>query len=144
MPVTTSWLLTAPPATIPVITTPALPPVIGSSVPCNALSYSQEDLLGVVDRSYPADYIDSMKRRPDGGYELFQAVAKVMERISIAIARWYCCSFLMFAQGGEKAIGVVELFRTDTTAGALTYRNGSIVQTASGKEGRCRGYHGGL
>jgi hypothetical protein len=57
-----------------------------------------------------------------------------MERISIAIARRYCCSFLMFAQGGEKAIGVVELFRTDTTAGALTYRNGSIVQTASGKE----------
>ena len=134
MPVTIIWTLTGPVVVSPFSPPPSLPPIIGSLVSCDATTYSQDTLLSVAEKAYPAGYFLALKDNPRAGYELFQCAAKVMERISIAIARRYCCSFVMFAAGGTKASGEVEFYRTDAGAGALTVRAGSVVRTGNRKQ----------
>jgi len=100
---------------------------------------SQDDLLRVVDRSYPAEYIDLVKDA-QSGYEVFQGAAKVGERVSQAIANVYECLFILTAEGGIKAVGEVELFRATFANGAVTIPGGTIVRASkSGRDFRTLG-----
>jgi hypothetical protein len=134
MPVTVIWPLSAPVAVSPFSPPPSLPPIIGSVLECSADWYDQDDLLAVVSRSYPLDYLDSLRLLPNAGYEIFQGATKVMERVSIAVMRRYCCSFVSTAVSGAKAVGVVEFYRANADAGAITLSAGTVVRTSSGKE----------
>ncbi len=134
MPVFASWILSGPVMLSPFSPPPSLPPFLGGAVECDAPYFTQEELLRVVQRAYPVDYVLAMQSKPDGGYEIFQAAAKVLERVSIAMARLMCCAFIIHAGEGTKAAGVVEFYREDDAAGELTYKAGSVVRTSNGKE----------
>lgn len=111
-----------------------LSPLVGSAIDCDPLVFDQAYLLRAIDRSYPTDYIFSIKQKHNGGYEQFQSAAAVMARVSLAVSRMYCCAFLMSASGGLPAIGSVEFFREDFTAGAITIEAGTIVSTDDGRD----------
>ena len=134
MPVSFTWVLSSPVVLSPFSPPASLPPTVGAAVECDVDVYTQAELLEVVRRSYPADYIDSMIDKPNGGYEVFQAATKVAERVSIAVGRWVCCMYLMHAHGGAKATGTVEFYRDAATAGAITLLAGTVVRTANRKE----------
>ncbi len=113
---------------------PVLLPLAGSAIACDPTLYDQAALLRVIDRSYPADYVFSIKSKPNGGYELLQAAAAVLARVSVAVGHLYCCAFLMSAEGGLPALGAVELYRADPGAGAITILPGTVVATVDGRE----------
>lgn len=130
-----TWTLSGPVAVSPLSPPPSLPPIIGSAVSCDAEEFTQEDLLGVLERSYPYDYFEGMRRKPSGGFELFQAASKVGERVSIAIGRRYCCSFVISAPTGAKSTGQVELYRENADAGIIRVLPGTRVRASgSGKD----------
>ena len=101
----------------------------GSSWTCTAVQYTQDDLLRVLDRAYSAEYLDAIKAKADGGYEQFQAAAQVLARMSLAVARLECDSFLGSASGGVKATGTVEFYRESAADGAIDVAAGSVVTT---------------
>lgn len=136
MPTVYVWTLSGPVALSPFSPPPSLPPFIGGPVSCGAVYFDQLYLLRVIDRSYPGSYLQNIKDTPNGGYELFQGVSKLMERLSIAIARLECGSFVSTARGGAAATGVVEFYRESGDLDAYTLRQGTIVRTANGKEFR--------
>ena len=114
---------------------PVLQPILaGSGQPSNAVAYDLQHYLTVLDNSYPADYLNSIKRAPNGGYELFMANAAVGARMSLAISRLIEDCMLMFAQGGQFATGSVDFYRTDFSNGAITLLPGTLVQAS--KSGR--------
>ena len=129
MPFSQSWIF---PNTPP--QPPPMPAIPGSGQQSNAVVFDKQHYLDVLQKSYPADYINSIKRKPNGGYELFQAAAAVGARMSLAISRMIEDSLVMFASGGRAATGTVDFFRTDFSAGAITLAPGTIVQAS--KSGR--------
>jgi hypothetical protein len=92
-----------------------------------------EELQAVEDRSYPADWVDAVKMQRDAGYELLQAAVAVLARVSVAVARRYCCSFVIHAGDGQLATGTVEFFRPNASSGAIRVRQGALVGTADGR-----------
>jgi hypothetical protein len=136
MPVTLSWLLSSPPALSPFTPGPSLPPVISSQPggDCPIVGYTQAELLQVIAKSYPADYLVGMRLNAGAGYEIFQTSAKVLSFVSTAVAEVYCCTMLLYARGGQKSGGVVEFYRSAATNGAITIAAGSRVRTS--KTGR--------
>lgn len=132
MPVVLSWLLPAPSTSSPVASV-----TVGTgAVPCDAPVYTQAELLEVLGRAYPQDYMQGLQQSANSGYEQMQAAAAVGVRVSLALARWLCCSFLMHAHDGARAGVLVEFFREVATAGPLTIKAGSIVSTPEGREFR--------
>lgn len=97
-------------------------------------AHDQDFFLRVIDRSYPLDYIFSIKQKPNGGYEVFQGSAKVSERVSLAISRFYAGMFILSAAGGSFATGPVEFFRDSFAAGEVTVLAGTIVTTEDGRD----------
>jgi len=90
--------------------------------------HDQAYFLRLYDRLYPEDY---MAIRRVGGYEMFQAMAKLGERVSLAIVHAWLGALLFSATGGALASGVVELYREDASAGAITILAGSRVGSLS-------------
>jgi hypothetical protein len=95
---------------------------------------TQDDLLRVIERSYPADYLFAIRQKLNGGYELFAAAAAVSARVALAVARFYCCSFIATAHGGAKALANIEFYRDSALAGAVNILNGTVVTTADGRD----------
>jgi len=134
MPGSASWLVLTS-LLPPIITSPPLPPIFGGPTTCTTTAYDQAYLLRLVERSYPQDYIFSLKNKLAGGYEVFGAAASVGARVSTAIAELECCAFLSTASGGVRATGTVEFFRSDATAGAYTISVGTVVRASrSGRD----------
>jgi hypothetical protein len=133
MPGLANWLLDTV-LLPPVVTAPPLPPLFGGPASCLETSYDQAYLLRLVERSYPQDYIFSIKNAPNGGYEVFQVAASVGARVSKAISELGCCAFLSTATGGVQAMGTIEFYRADATAGAYTISVGTVVRAS--KSGR--------
>ena len=114
---------------------PVLSPMLaGSAQPSNAAAFDLQHFLGVLAKSYPDDYLASIKRAPNGGYEMFLANAAVGVRMSLAISRMIEDGLLMFARGGQFATGSVDFYRTDFSNGAITLLPGTLVQAS--KSGR--------
>lgn len=126
---TLHWVLASPPATGEAAANDSLPPTFSASS-CVEQGYDQAALLAVVERSYPRDYLEGLRSRPGGGYELFQSAAAVLARCSDAVSELYCCSLLAFAHGGVLATGTVEFYRNDFSGGAVTLGQGSFVATS--------------
>jgi len=116
-------------------TSPAVLNVVaGSQVPSNAVFFDKQHFLKILEGSYPADYIQSIKNKAGGGYELFQGMAAVGERVSLAISRLLEDGILMFAGGGSFATVQLSLSRSDVSNGAITLLEGS--QFLASKSGR--------
>ncbi len=73
-----------------------------------------------------------MRDNPNSGYEIFQAAAAVGARVSQAIERFECGSFVIFAPAGALAGGTVLFRRPTHAAGAVTIRAGTVVSTSKG------------
>lgn len=111
---------------------PAPAPILGAFVACDIEAHSQTYFLGILDNCYPIDYIVGLKRTQNSGYEQFQGTAKVAERVSTAIARFECDSFVISAGGGQKATGTIEVWKTESSA--FTLLRGTKVSTSDGRE----------
>lgn len=129
-----SYLVTSSATVSPFSPPNSLPPILGSAIECDMEAFSQEELLSIVGKAYPPQYLQGLASRPDGGFELFYAATKVNERVSIAIARFACCQYVLSAHDGAKATGLVEFYREDDSAGAYIIPRGSVVQTLTRKE----------
>lgn len=111
---------------------PAPTPILGAFVACDVDVHDQTYFLGILDNSYPLEYIVGLKRTQNSGYEQFQGAAKVAERTSIAIGHFECDSFVISAEGGQKATGIIEVWKTDPSA--FTLLRGTKVSTIDGRE----------
>lgn len=138
MPVFLGYLVTDPAPADP-FQTPGVTPFVGGGFleGCDENFQDQLYFLGILERNYPQEYVAGLKSKPSGGFELFQAAAKVGERLSIAVNRLECCSFIMTSEGGKRSTGTVELFRDTVATGTfmpgLTVKAGSIVSTKFGR-----------
>lgn len=102
----------------------------GDALMCNAVSYDAAHFLSMLDRLLPEEYLSPLKLNPGTGYELFQALAKVGERVSVAIERLECGSYILFASGAVRTLVSVVFARVPDAPGALTIRTGTIVGTS--------------
>lgn len=125
-----SWLLASPsaPAFVPGASLPPFFGFGGGSCPVQGLT--QAELLAVVENSYPLDYLMGLRSSATGGYELFEAAAAVMARVSEAIAEVYCCALVAYAHGASFSEGTVEFFRLENTNGAVIVDTGSLVEAS--------------
>ena len=123
-----AWQLTSTPA--PVVSYPLASGGAISIPPANYLFAACEL---IVRKSFPRDYIDSIQRAPNGGFEIFLAAAAVFARVSLAIARSANGLYLTTANGPSKSVGLVYLYRTDALAGDYTVNAGSRVATLDGR-----------
>ena len=128
-----SWTITMPYRGLPAPALPSFPstgsPAAGT---CDGVFHDQVYFLGLIDRVMDNGYLAPMQAAIGGGYEVYQGYAKVGERVSQAIERLECGSFIIFATGGSFATGVVEFLRPTGAAGSVTVRAGSIVSTRNG------------
>jgi len=79
-------------------------------LPPAAQGYTQQDLLDMLERILPMHYLQPLKD-PGPGYELYQAAAKVGERLSLAVQRFSGDAYILSSSGGVKATGSVVLYR---------------------------------
>jgi hypothetical protein len=131
MPVSLQFTATAPAGITSWTLAPSPPPSLGAFVPCDSQALDQAALLGVLDRSYPYDYIQGLKLTQNSGYEQFYGAAKVGERVSLGVANFECDSFVISANGGRKAVGNIEIWKTDPVA--FTLKRGSTFSTSDGR-----------
>lgn len=98
------------------------------------MAKDQDYFLRVIDRSYPAEYLDGLKANLGGGYELMQASAKVAERVSLAVDRLELASYLGTAPDGAYATGQVNFYHTAGSVGYdYTVLKGSKFRTLDGR-----------
>ena len=111
----------------------SLPGFVGGVVTSDSgfLSYDQNYFLRVAEKSLDPDYVAGMKA--DEGYELLQQQAKEFSRVSQAIVNTANGMLAAYARGGSYANGTVEFYRTDYTAGSVTVRSGTVVQSSGGR-----------
>lgn len=108
---------------------------VGSSMSTNAVMMDQAYFLRLFDLLYPLDYLMPMKVNADAGYEIFQAMAKVGERVSQAVQALETGCVILFASLGSKAKGAVTFARPFLAGGApaVTIQKGTIVRASDGK-----------
>lgn len=104
----------------------------GSLGACPFPILDQAHFLRLFDRIFPSYYVEALKFR--GGYEVFQSIALVGERLSTAVHNMQCESYISWAHGGTRARGSVLFSRQNAGAGAVTVKAGTIVKTE--KNGR--------
>lgn len=92
---------------------------------------TEADLLALAERSMDQDYLNGLQAGE--GYELIQAHAKMLARVSLAIRTTGDGLFAAYATGGAFATGVVEFFRTNPLGPAVTVKMGTIVEASGGK-----------
>lgn len=120
-------------STVPTPSTPSLPVFsvgsAGAAYP-GANTLSQINLLSIIEGTLDPDYIEPIKSVPDGGYELFQAGALSLSRVSASVRAFQIGTLAQFAPVGQFATGTVEFFRVSGGAGSVTVKAGTVVATA--------------
>lgn len=87
------------------------------------------DLLDILDGFFPDSYFRPI-RDVGPGYEVYQALAGMLDRIQLAIARTDADAFLVSAAGAGGATGTALFSRPTHDAGAVTMKAGSIVRAS--------------
>lgn len=104
--------------------------------PCPSEPFSVEYLVDIIRKTLPADYIEGLEQ--GGGWEAFLALAEEGARVSLAISRFDCGTYISWAEPGAKATGQVLLYRPTFTRGAGTVKAGTLVATSKGQVVRFR------
>lgn len=106
------------------------PTLLGGDLGPNPLGlYDRDYFLRMFDRRIPDYFIEGIKIQGDG-YELFQAMAAVGARASLAVFRSVSGLFIAWASDGVRATGQVELYRDNALKGAVLVKAGSVVSTS--------------
>jgi len=92
----------------------------------------QQWFLDLFDRVLPPSYLTSLKN-PGPGYELFQAFAKLAERLSTAVAHTKVAGLIMTAAGPQRARCTVAFSRSPPATNAVTLKLGSVVRASNGQ-----------
>ena len=104
------------------------------TIPCPVESLTQSDLLDVVQRVLPPEYLGPMLPPASGaGWEVFQSQAAQEARASQGVEHLGCGLFVLTAPDGASATGSVTLSRPTATAGALTVLAGSLLAGPGGR-----------
>jgi hypothetical protein len=96
-----------------------------------------QDFLDLFERLYPQAYLDPLKS-PGPGYEVLQAYARMLERLSLAVARLDCGSHILQSFGVRFSVTTVEFSRPDTSPtwpapGTVTIKAGTVVLTSKSR-----------
>lgn len=134
MPTLYVWPLVPLPPPGPPFVFPPFPIGAGPDGACDGTFHDQSYFLSLFDRVIDPSYLDPMKVTPRGGYEVFEALGMLGERVSLAIERFECGSFIIFATGGSLATATVEFTRPTNAGGQFTIKVGSVVTCS--KSGR--------
>jgi len=84
--------------------------------------------LRLIDKTFPAPYLEPLKAYADSGYELMRAFAAVGQRVARAVRALECGAFVIFAADAAKARTEVTFYRAAFTAGAVTIKAGARVR----------------
>lgn len=88
--------------------------------------------LSLFDRIFPQEYLYPMKQSPEGGYEIFEAIAEVGARLSLMAQRNECGLVIVYSDGGSFAEVEVAFTRPAPTNGPVTIKAGTLLTTSSG------------
>ncbi len=105
------------------------------TIPCPVNALTQSDLLDVVQRVLPTEYLGPMlpPAPPTYGWAVFQAQAAQEARASQAAEHLGCGLFVLTAPDAARAVGTLTLTRPTATAGALTVLAGSLFAAPGGR-----------
>jgi hypothetical protein len=110
--------------------TEPLAPGANFDVDLTSAGMTEQDVLDVLDRVMPEWYLGPIKD-PGPGYEWYQAVARMMSRVSEAVYNAERAMFILYSHGGVLAEADVEFFRPSVATGGFTVKAGSICRTSS-------------
>lgn len=105
----------------------------GAALGCTPCFFSQQELLDLLDRLYPQSYLEPIKV-PGPGYELYKGMARLWERVSLAVGHMECGQFILTESGGGSANAPVVFHRQNADAGAVIQKAGTVVSAS--KSGR--------
>lgn len=89
--------------------------------------FLQQDFLDLAERILPSGYVEGLKN--NGGWEFYQAMAKMFERVSLAIGRYELSQYVLSAPRGSTAKCTVEFYRTASPSSpSVTMLKGTIVK----------------
>ena len=94
---------------------------------------TQQDFLDLLTRLLPASFLDPIQN-VGPGYELYQAAASAMQRVSQGVAILDRAAFISTSSSGGLATALVQFARPTAAAGAVTISVGTVVSTS--KTGR--------
>jgi len=96
-------------------------------------SFTQQEILDMFDRLFPAHWLDPVKI-PGPGYEVLQAYALVARRLSEAVCVLGRDAYITSAKSGVRATGQVILFRGGPNSESITVtvKAGTIVSASRG------------
>lgn len=96
-------------------------------------SFTQQDILDMFDRLFPAHWLDPVKS-PGPGYEVLQAYALVAKRLSEAVCTLGRDAYITSARKGARATGQVVLYRggPNSEGISVTVKAGTIVSASRG------------
>lgn len=92
---------------------------------------SQDDLLDAVERQFPDEYIEPIKNIGPG-WEIYQGMAMVGARCSVAVSRSEDDGYIMTSTGPRQATVAATFYRATAGAGAGTVLAGTLVSCSVG------------
>lgn len=95
---------------------------------------TQQDFLDLFDRILPQSYVGPLKN-PGPGYEVLQAYAAMMARLSLAINHLETGAFVLSSPGASFAVAPVTLQRSDNTNSILQSSTGPVTLNAPDSNG---------
>lgn len=128
-PTTFSWTVALPVTSVPGPASSA-PFTAPGALGCAPCFLTQADLLALLDRVLPSSWLDPIKT-VGPGYEILQALAKTLERVSIGVGRLECGQFILSATGGSRARARVVFYRAVPGA-AVRQLAGTVVSASAG------------
>lgn len=128
-PTTFSWTVALPVTSVPGPASSA-PFTAPGALGCAPCFVTQADLLALMDRLLPPSWLDPI-RTVGPGYEILQALAKTLERVSLGVGRLECGQFILSATGGSRARARVVFYRAVAGA-AVRQLAGTVVSASAG------------
>lgn len=109
-----------------------------SLIPCPVNADTPEQLVEVLRRFLPPEYLDPMEPPGTGapgapGWEVILAAAQALSRVSAAAERLGCGLFFLTAPSGELSTATATLTRASTSTGVFDVKAGSSVVATSGR-----------
>jgi hypothetical protein len=109
-----------------------------SLIPCPVNADTPEQLVEVLRRFLPPEYLDPMEPPGTGapgapGWEVILAASQALSRVSAAAERLGCGLFFLTAPSGELSTATVTLTRASTSTGVFAVKAGSAVVATSGR-----------
>lgn len=109
-----------------------------SLIPCPVNADTPEQLVEVLRRFLPAEYLEPMEPPGTGapgapGWEVILAASQALSRVSAAAERLGCGLFFLTAPSADFSTATVTLTRASTATGVFDVKAGSSVVATSGR-----------